>query len=116
MFFLLFFLHIEPSSPQNFNVVSRSNLQVNFAWDRPSLTNGVVQAYTLRCTPNVPGVPEVSVTISVTFFQSNLQQSATLSNIRPDVSYTCSCLAINEAGSGPAVSLLLGIVVKHSCT
>ena len=53
------------------------------------------------------GSPDVTDTISVAVYESNLQQFATLRNLRPHVTYTCSVRAANEAGSGPAVSVLV---------
>ena len=50
---------------------------------------------------------DIEEKINIAFYESNLQQFATLSDLQPRVVYNCSVRASNEAGYGPAATLRL---------
>ena len=82
-------------APEMFEAVAGQR-QVNFSWSPPPVTqrNGVITSYTLSCSPSpfsLPQSPSQSGTLTVAGFS-------------PDTSYTCSLVASNSQGSGPAAN------------
>ena len=60
-------------------------------WMAPAETNGVLTGYELECVPQLGGIPTPpAVTPSTT--------SATISNLRNGVNYSCMVRARNEGG------------------
>ena len=83
-------------APEMFEAVAGQR-QVNFSWSPPPVIqhNGVITSYTLSCSPSpssLPQSPSQSGTLTVTGFS-------------PDTSYTCSLVASNSQGSGPAANI-----------
>ena len=83
-------------APEMFEAVAGQR-QVNFSWSPPPVTqrNGVITSYTLSCSPSPSSLP-----------QSPSQSGPlTVAGFSPDTSYTCSVVANNSQGSGPAASI-----------
>lgn len=70
--------------------------QVIFSWFPPPLTkqNGVITSYTLSCVPSPSTLPQSP-------FHSG---SLTVTGFGPDTAYSCSLVATNRRGSGPAAT------------
>ena len=68
--------------------------QVVFSWSPPPVAqrNGVITSYTLSCSPSLPQSPSQAGALNVTGFS-------------PDTAYTCSVVATNSEGSGPAATV-----------
>ena len=83
-------------TPEMFEAVFGQR-QVNFSWSPPPVTQHslVITSYTLSCSPSpssLPQSPSQSGTLTVAGFSS-------------DTSYTCSLVASNSQGSGPAANI-----------
>ncbi|XP_055886078.1 tyrosine-protein phosphatase Lar-like isoform X13 [Biomphalaria glabrata] len=88
---------IAPGSPPE-NVIARaiSATDVSVTWDEPTTPNGVIQGYKVFYTLK----PEDPV-----FFWDNIEtkngRSATISKLKPNVTYAISVLAFSSVGQGP---------------
>ena len=87
--------HLLTGAPEMFEAVAGQR-QVKFSWSSLPVIqrNGVITSYTLSCSPSpssLPQPPSQSGTLTVAGFS-------------PYTSYTCSLVASNSYGSGPAVN------------
>ena len=86
--------NVAPSAaPERFVGVAGER-QVNFSWSPPPVTehNGVIIGYTLSCSPSPSSLP-------LSLSQAGIH---TVSGFTPDTEYTCSVVAHNDLGPGPA--------------
>ena len=81
--------------PEMFEAVAGQR-QVNFSWSPPPVTqrNGVITSYTLSCSPSPSSLPQ----------SPSQSGTLTVAGFSPDTSYTCSLVASNSYGSGPAAN------------
>ena len=82
-------------APEMFEAVAGQR-QVNFSWSPPPVTqrNGVIISYTLSCSPSPSSLPQ----------SPSQSGTLTVAGFSPDTSYTCSLVASNSQGSGPAAN------------
>ena len=95
-------------APEMFEAVAGQR-QVNFSWSPPPVTqrNGVITSYILSCSPSPSSLPQ----------SPSQSGTLTVAGFSPDTSYTCSLVASNSQGSGPAAntSFTTLAVCKNDC-
>ena len=64
-------------------------------WMAPNETNGALTGYQLTCEPQLDGIPTPPA-------MTSSMVSATISNLRNGVNYSCTVRARNEAGLSQA--------------
>ena len=82
-------------APEMFEAVAGQR-QVKFSWSPPPVTqlNGIIISYTLSWSPSPSSLP----------LSTSQSGQLTVPGFSPDTSYTCSVVASNRYGSGPATN------------
>ena len=85
---------IAPEPPRMFQITSITTTNINFSWQAPAVTNGILTGYQLTCQPELPvGIPSPP-----TLTPGPTVHTAMLLNLSPGVRYNCSIVASNSAG------------------
>ena len=92
-----FIFYIGPGPPQNFLLTMSTTTSLGFSWNLPSPIDGVnvPSRYIVRCEPQLEGI-DTPAPVN----QSASQETATVSDLAPGVTYSCSVAAINDEGEG----------------
>ena len=92
----IFCLTVPSASPEMFEAIVGQR-QVVFSWSPPQVTqpNAVITGYNLSCSPSPSSLP-----------QSYCQlEPLTVTGFSPNTAYSCSVVATNSLGSGPAARI-----------
>lgn len=83
-----------PSAPRNFTLlqVPGSPTSLSASWMEPDPANGIISNYSISC--NAPSL------MSALFIFNGSVMSATLENLTPFMTYTCTISAVTGAGTG----------------
>ena len=81
----------EPPTMLQCSQVPSDPLSYTCNWMAPTVTNGVLTGYELTCVPQLGGIPPPLAATPPT-------TSATISNLRNGVNYSCTVRARNEGG------------------
>ena len=81
---------------------SSDSRDILFTWQPPAPTmrNGLITNYTLNCSIMGTGMGQIS-----RVYPS--QENYRLGKFKPATEYTCQVVAINSAGSGPILEVML---------
>lgn len=83
-----------PNPPEMFHIESMTTTSLNFSWQGPTVTNGMLTSYQVLCQPLIFGIP-----IPRTINPAPTEVTALLDNLFPGVEYNCSIIARNRAGA-----------------
>ena len=106
---MLCYACIEPGAPEYLDIASLTPYETLLIWDTPSVTNGVLNEYTVMCVPVNAALPTVANIVETALYQFNHPMFASLNGLYPGEMYSCSVSAANEVGYGPPSSILIHI-------
>ena len=96
---LIFSPPVAPEPPWKFQITLVTTTNINFSWQAPAVTNGMLTGYQLTCQPVLPaGIPSPP-----TLSTGPTVNTALLPNLSPGVRYNCSIVARNSAGPSKPV-------------
>ena len=91
--------HIAPGPPELFQITLVTTTHVDFSWQTPTITNGVLTGYRLSCQPELPaGIPSPPILST-----GPTVNTALFPDLSPGVRYNCSIVASNSGGSSNPV-------------
>ena len=105
-------ISIGPGPPQNFMLIVSTTASLSFSWNLPIPVAGVNSPtrYIVRCEPQLEGIDTPALVN-----QSVSQETATVIDLFPGVTYRCRVTAMNDRGEGDPAELSVMTLETGEC-